>query len=702
MSTPFFNRELSWLEFNQRVLDEALNESNPLLERMKFLAITASNLDEFFMVRVGGLIGLIQSDHRKKDPAGMTPNQQLEAIAKRVKAMAEQQQNVYNLDLEPSLAEGGVRRIRADQLSDRQRWFCEQFFENEVFPVLSPAAIEDGRSAPLIRNRLLHLAVRIRKPEETASDARIAMIPMGPALDRMISLPDAEGHGFILMEELIEIYIHRFFEGYKVLETVAFRITRNADLSLQEDQGPDLLAGMEGILEARKTSNCVRLEIQNHCTRILERRLKAFFEVDDRFIYRSQAPVFLGDFMDLAFINEFDDLKLDPWPPVPSPLIEPSESMFENIRERDILLYHPYESFDAVVRFIQEAADDPDVLAIKQILYRTSKNSPVVSALMRAAEKGKYVTALVELKARFDEQRNIEWARELELAGVQVIYGIRGLKTHAKLCLVVRKEPEGIQRYMHFGTGNYNEATARIYSDASYLTCNPDLGRDASMFFNTITGFSQPQGYQRIEAAPLTLRDRILHLIDREIEAAEQGRSAHIMAKVNSLVDPVIIKALYRASSAGVHVQLNIRGICCLVPGRSGLSERIEVISVVDRFLEHARILVFKNAGAESVWISSADWMPRNLDRRVELLTPVIDPASRKRLEKILETYFKDQVNAWELKSDGQYLRRTPSKKKTVGSQETLYRRAKSAYERAVKNRPQLFEPYRSEPGGAS
>jgi polyphosphate kinase len=696
MKAEFFNRELSWLEFNQRVLDEARNGSLPLLERTKFLAITASNLDEFFMVRVGGLSMLKKSGSRRKDPAGMTPHAQLVAIASRVRTMIEDQERNYLEELEPGLQKQGIRRVRPADLTPGEITFCSEYFDQELFPILSPVGFSEKRAPSLIKSRLLHLAVRLRKQSHPGSPPSLAMLPLGPSINRFVALPSTDDHRFILVEDLVAMFIERFFEGHKVIETAACRITRNADMSVQEDKAPDLLSGMEGVLEARITSTCVRLELASSGTHRLERDLKALFELEDRFIYRSAAPIHFGDFMNMAFMSGFDHLKIPNWPPLASPNFDHRLTVFENLQRGDLLLIHPYESFDPVVSLVQQAAEDPDVLAIKQILYRTSAKSPMVQALVRAAEKGKYVTVLIELKARFDEQRNIDWARELELAGVQVIYGIRGLKTHAKLLLIVRRETSGLQRYMHFGTGNYNESTARLYGDVSYMTCNTDLGLDASTFFNTITGFSQPQSYKRIEAAPISLRDRLLRLIEREIDAAKNKQRAQILVKVNSLVDPVLIEALYKASKAGVEVLCNIRGICCLVPGKKGLSENIRVVSIVDRFLEHARVMYFENGGSQSVWISSADWMPRNLDKRIELLTPIRDRASAKRIIQMLGVYFKDNHNAWELNAKGKYIRLSPGSKKTRRSQEILYKQTKDALNQAVKTKPLMFEPHTS------
>ena len=474
------------------------------------------------------------------------------------------------------------------------------------------------------------------------------------------------------------------------------RITRNADMSVQEDQAFDLLSEMESVLEARTRSDCVRLEIEAAVSPATSKFLQTIFGVDDLGTYSVPGPVDLSVLMNLGSLSGFDKLKYKPWPPRQNPRFIKGKSIFETIRAGNILLYHPYDSFDPVQQFVDEAADDPDVVAIKQVLYRTSKNSPIVAALARAAEKGKYVTALVELKARFDEERNIEWARELENAGVQVIYGIKGLKTHCKICIVLRKEPQGLRRYMHFGTGNYNEITARLYSDVSYLTCDEDYGIDASAFFNTITGCSQPCPYRKIEAAPHGLRNKLISLIEAETERSRQGHKARIMAKMNALVDVHIIKALYAASQAGVKIRLNVRGICCLRPGIKGLSENIRVISIVDRFLEHARIFYFLNGGDEQVFISSADWMPRNLDRRVELLIPVEDASSRQRLVQILETHLADTVNGWQLKSDGRYERlAAPGKKKPVRSQEEIYLQVCAMTEESRRQQRIMFEPLR-------
>ncbi|MCL4113128.1 UNVERIFIED_CONTAM: hypothetical protein GTU68_061592 [Idotea baltica] len=500
----------------------------------------------------------------------------------------------------------------------------------------------------------------------------------------------------MLLEDVIEMHVQRFFPGEEVVACAPFRITRNGDLELQEDQASDLLSEMQAVLDQRKLSRCVRLEVSDHITTKMRVFLQQTLAVNGRDIVSLPGPLDLASFMQVAFVTGMDHLRYDSWTSSQSPDIDAGRSMFDVISERDVLLNHPFESFDPVVRFINEAADDNDVVAIKQTLYRTSSDSAIVSALIRAADKGKNVTAIVELKARFDEQRNIEWARHLEQAGVQVFYGVKGLKTHAKICIVVRREPEGFRRYLHFGTGNYNEATARFYTDCSLMTCSAGLGDDAVNFFNAITGYSQPQKYNLIEAAPTGLRNKLIEMINVERERCLNGHKGLIRAKMNSLVDPETIEALYAASQAGVKVELIIRGICCLRPGVPGLSDNIEVISIIDRLLEHSRILYFYHGGDERLFISSADWMPRNLDRRVELLVPVEDDNCRKRLIEVFKVGLSDNTKARSLQSDGTYVRRQPSKNKPpLRSQEVLHNRAK---ERAAQTNRSFtaFEPHRS------
>ncbi|MEQ8854983.1 polyphosphate kinase 1 [Gimesia sp.] len=692
----YLNRELSWLEFNQRVLDEAHDPSIPLLERLKFLAITSSNLDEFFMVRVGGLHLLQASGNTSTDPSGMTARETLEAISLRAHQMMVDQYQCLLKEIEPPLAEAGFQRVNPLDLSDSQRRIVEHVFRDEIYPVLTPMAVTPNMDFPYLVNHTLNIVVRLSPDEKSKKPRdRFAIIPFGRTDFRFITLPSEGGYQYLPMEEAVCLFIEHFFRGEEVLECIPFRVTKNADVSLQDEFASDLLHQMEDMLDQRKQGDCIRLEIAESVSVETLEFLERGLGVLDENVYRIPGPLDLTAFMRLTDISGFDSQKDANWPPQPSPEVNPRISMFENITRQDILLCHPYESFEPVVRLVEEAAVDPDVLAIKQILYRTSKHSPIVAALIRAAEQGKHVTAIVELKARFDEARNIEWAKNLEHAGVQVIYGVKGLKTHAKICCIIRREPHGIQRYMHFGTGNYNDATAKIYSDISYFTSDEVLASDAINFFNSITGYSIPQKYQKLEAAPISLRDKLLDMIHHETERKKQGQKARIVAKINSLVDPDIIDALYEASEAGVKVKLNIRGICCLRPGVAKLSKNIEVVSIIDRFLEHARILYFYHGGDERVFISSADWMPRNLDRRVELLVPIEEENCRNKLIKILNCYFEDNAKARVLNADGVYERITPNKEKNlVRCQEVLYDEAVTAIRQAEVASRTVFEPH--------
>jgi polyphosphate kinase len=692
----YLNRELSWLEFNERVLEEALDPQVPLLERLKFLAITASNLDEFFRVRVGGLQILAQQAVTRPDASGMTPQEQLEAIGKRVRLMTAAQYGCYMGELEPRLADEGICRLRIPDLNDAQYHLADQVFQEEVFPVLTPMAVREAAEFPLLPNLMLNVCVRLAAAAgaEDASQDRFAVIPIGPALPRFISLPAETGDAYLLLEDLLALFAGQLFVGEQILECVPFRITRNADVSVREDSAADLLAEMEQVLDERRQADCVRLEIDGAASPRTLSFLQTVLQVPDAEVYSLPGPLDLSAWFSLSDRPGAENIRYETWPPQPSPQVPSDQSMFDVIAAGDVLLYHPYESFEPVVRFIEEAADDEDVLAIKQTLYRTSRDSQVAAALLRAAENRKHVTALVELKARFDEARNIGWARRLEQAGAQVIYGVKGLKTHAKLCLVVRREPQGIQRYVHFGTGNYNEATARIYSDASLFTVDPDLGADAVSFFNAITGYSQPLRYRKIAAAPIDLRDRLLELIRTETRRAAAGHPAEILAKTNALVDRQLIDALYEASQAGVRVRLNVRGICCLKPGVTGLSENIRVISIVDRFLEHARVFSFHHGGDQRVFISSADWMPRNLDRRVELLVPVEDPHCRHRLLHVLDTCFRDNVKARRLLANGQHERVKPAGAPPLRAQQLLFDEAREAIQSARRQRATVFEPH--------
>lgn len=696
MSSNYINRELSWLEFNQRVLDESRDPQIPLLERLKFLAITDSNLDEFFMVRVGGLQMLASRPGSKADPSGMTPQQQLLAIGQRTRQMISDQYACFNNDLEPRLAEAGIRRIRPGEFTDRQLRRLEQVFDEEIFPVLSPVAVTGPEDFPLLANQALHLLVQLA-PAAGSERPRFAVISLRRSSPRFITVHSEGGYAYTLVEDAVKMFVERFFPGERVIEAAPLRITRNADMSVRDDLASDLMAEMEGILDARKQSACVRLEVDASMGEVSVAFLRQALGVKSEDSFAALGPLDLAAFMQLTDLPGFDNLKYEAWPPQPSPQIGLRKSIFDVLTQQDVLLSHPYDSFEPVMRLVESAADDPDVLAIKMTLYRTSRNSPIVSALRRAAERGKYVTVVVELKARFDEARNIEWAKNLEHAGVQVIYGVKGLKTHAKICVIVRREPHGIQRYVHFGTGNYNEITSRLYSDISLMTSNEELGADATSFFNAITGYSQPQQFRKIEVAPIGLREKLLEMIEVETQLRLQGQAAEIVIKVNSLVDTKLIDALYAASQAGVRVRLNVRGICCLRPGVPGLSENITVVSIVDRFLEHARIMYFLHGGDKRVFISSADWMPRNLDRRVELLTPIEDEGLKTRLISMLEIYFQDNVKARVLMPDGRYERATPAEGgEALRCQEYFYREARNAVKQAEQSRRTVFEPHRA------
>jgi polyphosphate kinase len=693
----FFNRELSWIDFNQRVLEEAKDPRNPLLERLKFLSITASNLDEFFMVRVGGLQLVRKAGKRKADASGLTPRMQLEAIQKRTRQMIDEQYDCYTNSLEPALAAGGIVRIKPEELNGEQEQYLMRLFSDEIYPVITPVALQEKLPTPALQNLTLYLLVRF-PPESGETEDRYAVLSLGKPLERFISLPAENSHVFILIEDVIKKHIGRWFSGLTALECAVFRVTRNADIAVREDEASDLLSGMTSILEERRWGNCVRFEIEASASRSMQNFLGALLDTRSSDVFRIRGPLNLKDFIPLAQIEGFSEFKAEDWYPQPSPQVNRHQPMVEQIAAADILLYHPYESFDPVVRLIEEAAHDPSVLAIKQVLYRTSSASPIIAALADAAETGKSVTALVELKARFDEERNINWAQRLEQAGVQVVYGVQGLKTHAKVCLIVRRELQGIVRYVHYGTGNYNDSTAKLYSDISFMTRDDALGSDASAFFNAVCGYSQPSGLRKICMAPLSIRDRLVELIDGEIERSRQGQKAQILLKMNSLVDEILIEKLYEASQAGVRIKLNVRGICCLQPGIPDLSKNITVISIVGRYLEHARIFYFYRNGEEKVFISSADWMPRNLDRRVELMIPIEDPPSRQRLIQIIKTHCDDTVKSWTLLSDGTYVRTAAlpgRKKKKINSQQFFYEQACEAVRNAARLTRTTLRPHR-------
>jgi polyphosphate kinase len=692
--SQLLNRELSWLEFNSRVLEEARDTTVPLLERLKFLAISSSNLDEFFMVRVGGLRQLLDEGKSAFDSSGLTTEQQLTEISRRTGRLVADQYQCLLKELDPALAAAGIQRVRVESLNAEQLAHVERIFTHDLHPLISPIAVKMLAAFPLLPGLRLNLLVRLEPDKDLPQTPRFAVLHLPRTLARFITVPDPAKYTCVPVEEIVAAFVARFFPGETVAECVPFRITRNADLAVREDQAGDLLGHMREVLDARKRGNCVRLEVDDRVTEAALAFLRQALRINFEQVYKAPGPIDLSAFWALVKLPGFDKLKDTAWPPQLSPDVPPDAAMFDVIARKDVLLFHPFQGFDPVVRFIEQAADDPDVLAIKQILYRTNENSRIVAALARAAGRGKLVTALVELKARFDEARNIEWAEALEHAGVQVIYGLKRLKVHAKICIVVRREPTGIRRYMHFGTGNYNEVTSRIYSDVGLMTCDEDLAADATAFFNAITGYSQPIQYRKIAAAPHGLRARLIELIESEAERSRQGQKARIMAKLNALVHRDVIEALYRASQAGVKIDLNVRGVCCLRPGVPGLSDNITVTSILDRFLEHSRVLYFLHGGEERVFISSADWMPRNLDRRVELLVPVEDIACKSRLVAILKTSMRDTVKARRLLPDGSYERVKPLRRgKPLRSQEVFYREACEAAQQARKNLYMVFEP---------
>lgn len=694
MKLPYVNRELSWLEFNQRVLNEALREDVPLLERVKFLAITASNLDEFFQVRVGGLMLMRRRGRKAPDPSGMTPVQQIAAIRRRVQRMLADQASLLTGVLLPALESKGIVLLKMNELSATQADQAATHFHSSVGPLLTPLAVDLDGEPPHIPG--LQLTVACKLIDEETSAERYALIPIPDSLGRRVAVDtEDETTAFVLIEDLVAAHCGDLFPGEKLAATGWFRLTRNGDITVQDDDGVDLADEMEDVLAARKLADTVRLELPIPLSRDLSKMIERVCSATTNEIYRLAAPLGMSGFMDLAFIPGYDKLRDPDWPAQSSPEILPTESMFEAISRRDILLHHPYESFEPIIRLLDEAADDPDVLSIKQVLYRTAKNSRIIDALIRAAENGKNVTVLVELKARFDEARNLVRAEELQRAGVQIVYGVKGLKTHAKICMVVRREAGHLRRYVHLGTGNYNESTARLYTDISLLTCRAEYGADASLFFNAVTGRSKLLRFQRLVPAPTAMKPKLLSLIAEEAERARQGEKARIVAKVNSLQDPDIIAALYDASAAGVKIRLNIRGICCLKTGNSKRTKNIKVVSIIDRYLEHSRVFHFHQGGDPVIYIASADWMGRNLERRVELMIPIEDSRLKNRLIKILDTFFKDNVQASRICPDGTSERLGPKDgAKKFRAQEYFFRQARRTAKAREHERAMRFEPH--------
>ena len=655
----FFNRELSWLEFNRRVLDQALDGRRPLLERLKFVAIVSSNLDEFFMVRVAGLKRQLRSQTLQRSPDGMTAADQLAGISERCRAMVAEQYACLNDEVLPQLAERGIIRRRFEELDGEQLAWCDSLFHKRIFPVLTPLALDPGHPFPHLRNQSLNLAVKLapRRLLHTVADLAVVQVPL--VLPRIVHLSSVrEQYEFVFLEDIIAHGVPDLFQGMEVLSCAPFRVTRDSDLNFDEDEAEDLLETIEQELRRREWGDAVRLEVHSRCDETVLARLCGDLHVADQDTYSVDGPLNLVDLWQLYHECDAAELRDEPFVPAVAPALRGRDDIFSAIRERDILLHHPYEAFSSVVDFVKQAAEDPDVLAIKQTLYRTSGDSPIVRALARAAENGKQVTALVELKARFDEQNNIVWARELEEAGVHVVYGLIGLKTHCKVLLVVRQEADRVRRYVHLGTGNYHPATAKLYTDLGLLTCRLPYGQDVSRLFNVLTGYSEFPKWRRLLVAPLGMREAMIALVQREAEVSTAAQPGRIICKMNSLVDPDSIEALYRASTAGVQVDLIVRGVCCLRPGVPGRSENIRVRSIVGRFLEHSRIFYFANAGQPEVFVGSADWMQRNFSGRVEAIFPVEAPELRDRLlYEVLAASLADTAQAYDLLPDGSYRR---------------------------------------------
>lgn len=706
----YLNRELSWVQFNHRVLGEAKDKSIPLFERLKFLSITASNLDEFFMVRVASLKDMVNAGVTKRDIAGMTPAEQLNAVNKATHELVDMQYSVFNRSLLPLLAQNGLMMIeRHEELSREECDFVDRYFQDNVYPVLTPMAVDSSRPFPLIRNKTLNLGALVSRKEEKGrrhlfhkksshgKELEFATVQVPGGVPRIVQLPEGENgeKRVILLEQIIERNMDKLFLNYNIECVFPFRVMRNADFSIQEEEAEDLLKEIEKQLKKRQWGQAIRLEVEDCIEKRLLDIIQKELMIDERDIYRIPGPLDLTFLMKMYGLEGFEHLKNKPYIPQPVPELVEGVSIFDEIKKQDILLHHPYQTFAPVVDFIRQASRDPEVLAIKQTLYRVSGNSPIIAALAQAAENGKQVSVLVELKARFDEENNIVWARKLEQAGCHVIYGLVGLKTHCKITLVVRREEEGIRRYVHLGTGNYNDSTAKLYTDLGLLTCNEAIGEDATAVFNMLSGYSEPLGWNHLALAPLWLKDKFLYLINRERENAIEKRPAKIVAKMNSLCDPDIIRALYEAAADGVRIDLIVRGICCLRTGVEGTNDNISVRSIVGNFLEHARIFYFENAGNPEIYMASADWMPRNLERRVEILFPILNPELRDKVWHVLEVQLHDTQKAQELKPDGSYEKVDRHGKGLYNAQEEFCKEytAFAAKEHKLERQARVFRP---------
>ena len=685
-SQYFINRELSWLAFNERVLADARNATLPLYERLKFLSIVSSNLDEFFMMRVAGLKQQIIGGVAEPSPDGRLAAEQIAVIGQHAHALVDEQYRVWREELKPALAAAGMVVANAAELSVDQRGAARTFFTRSVFPALTPLAVDPVHPFPHLRNKSLNLAVLLRpegkrRKRTTNRPRSLAVVQVPSVLDRLVPVHVNGGHTFVLLEDMIAAHVGDLFPGYAVEQTAAFRVLRNWDLTLDETESDDLLSTIQEELRRRDRGAAVRLELDAKASTELEQNLSSALRLSASDVYRIEGPLQINDLLVLSNMDTRAELHVEPLSPVVPRAVRDAESMFSLIGARDVLLHHPYESFDPVLRFIEEAAEDPSVLAIKQTLYRISGDSPFARALGRAVDNGKQVAVLVELKARLDEANNIAWARKMEENGVHVVYGLIGLKTHCKVALVVRREGTGIRRYVHLGTGNYNSVTARQYTDLSLFTAREEFADDASALFNMLTGYSVPPNWKRFAVAPFTLLQKVLELITRETERARRGEAARIVAKMNSLQDATVIRALYEASQAGVSIELLVRGICCLRPGVPGISDNIRVTSIVDRFLEHSRVFAFGSPERAEVYLSSADWMPRNFLRRIEVMFPLEDPQLRARaLDEVLGVALRDNVKATRLQADGKYVS-VPSEGEPVRAQQALLELAKRAAE---------------------
>ncbi len=680
------NRELSWIKFDERVLSEAKDKTIPLLERLKFVSITSSNLDEFFMVRVASLKDMVHANYKKKDIAGLTATEQLAKINKATRELVDSQYTTFMRSLMPLMKKQGIYLYDAhEELDAKQREFVDHYFMEEVYPVLTPMAVDASRPFPLIRNKTLNIAALLlnkkgKKETKGAQDETVfATVQVPGMLPRLVQIPGSDGKTcFVLLEQIIVRNIDKLFSSYKVICAYPYRVMRNADLTIDEEEASDLLKEIQNKLKMRQWGEVIRLEVESKMDKKLLRFLKSELKVAEEDIFQIEGPIDLTFLMKMYGIEGYDLLRYAPTVPQKHPRIESGSDIFEEIRKGDIFLHHPYQTFDPVVDFIRQASVDPEVLAIKQTLYRVSSNSPIIGSLAQAAENGKQVTVLVELKARFDEDHNIVWAKKLEKAGCHVTYGLVGLKTHSKIALVVRKEEDGIRRYVHLGTGNYNDSTAKLYTDCGIFTCKDSIGEDATAVFNMLSGYSEPRHWNELILAPYWLRDKFVSLIKREMNHANAGEPARIIAKMNSLCDPGIIAALYEASASGVKIDLIVRGICCLKVGIPGVSENIHVRSIVGNFLEHSRIFYFENAGESEIYMGSADWMPRNLDRRVEIVFPVIDEELQKKALHVLEVELEDTVKARVLLANGNYERVDKRGKAIVNSQKQFLEEAKA------------------------